>query len=49
MNAGVSGGLDWGSAIAGVYPYEIAEHKGLEATQLSRANGFPLRIQVEQE
>jgi len=38
-----------GSAIAGVYPFEIAEHKGLEATQLSRANGFPLRIQVEQE
>jgi ATP-dependent Clp protease adaptor protein ClpS len=38
-----------GSAVAGVYPYEIAEHKGLEATHLSRANGFPLRIQVEEE
>jgi len=38
-----------GSAVAGVYPYEIAEHKGLEATHLSRANGFPLRITVEEE
>lgn len=38
-----------GSAIAGTYTYEIAEQRGLEATQLSRANGFPLRIQVEQE
>jgi ATP-dependent Clp protease adaptor protein ClpS len=38
-----------GSAIAGTYIYEIAEQRGLEATQLSRANGFPLRIQVEQE
>jgi ATP-dependent Clp protease adaptor protein ClpS len=38
-----------GSAIAGIYPFEIAEHKGVESTHLSRANGFPLRIQVEQE
>jgi ATP-dependent Clp protease adaptor protein ClpS len=38
-----------GSAIAGVYPYEIAEHKSIESTHLSRANGFPLRIQAEQE
>ncbi len=38
-----------GSGIAGSYSYEIAEQKGIEATQLSRTNGFPLRIQVEQE
>lgn len=38
-----------GSGIAGVYSYEIAEQRGIEATQVSRANGFPLRIQVEQE
>jgi ATP-dependent Clp protease adaptor protein ClpS len=38
-----------GSAVAGVYPFEIAEQKGLEATSLARANGSPLKIQVEQE
>ena len=38
-----------GSAIAGIYPYEIAEHRGIEATQMARQNGFPLKIQVEQE
>jgi ATP-dependent Clp protease adaptor protein ClpS len=38
-----------GSGIAGVYPYEIAEQKGIEATAIARQNGSPLRIQVEQE
>jgi ATP-dependent Clp protease adaptor protein ClpS len=38
-----------GSAVAGIYPYEIAEQKGLEATTLARANGSPLKIQVEAE
>ena len=38
-----------GSSIAGVYTYEIAEQRGIEATNLARANGSPLRIQVEQE
>ena len=38
-----------GSGIAGVYPYEIAEQKGIEATGIARSNGSPLRIQVEQE
>jgi ATP-dependent Clp protease adaptor protein ClpS len=38
-----------GSAVVGVYSFEIAEQKGLEATQLSRTNGFPLQIQVEKE
>lgn len=38
-----------GSGIAGVYSFEIAEHKGLEATTISRSNGFPLRITVEEE
>lgn len=38
-----------GSGIAGVYTYEIAEQKGIEATNVARANGSPLRIQVEQE
>jgi ATP-dependent Clp protease adaptor protein ClpS len=38
-----------GSGIAGIYSYEIAEQRGIEATQISRNNGFPLRIQVEKE
>lgn len=38
-----------GSAIVGVYPFEIAEQRGIESTALSRANGFPLQIQVEQD
>ena len=38
-----------GSGVAGVYTFEIAEQRGLEATNIARANGSPLRIQVEQE
>lgn len=38
-----------GSGIAGIYTFEIAEQRGLEATNVARANGSPLRIQVEQE
>jgi ATP-dependent Clp protease adaptor protein ClpS len=38
-----------GSGVAGVYSYEIAEQRALEATQLSRKNGHPLRIQIEPE
>ena len=38
-----------GSAIAGVYTYEIAEQKGIDATNLARENGFPLVIKVKAE
>jgi ATP-dependent Clp protease adaptor protein ClpS len=38
-----------GSGIAGIYPFEIAEQKGIEATGIARQNGSPLRIQVEME
>ena len=38
-----------GSGVAGVYPHEIAEQRGMEATQIARTNGAPLRIQLEQE
>lgn len=38
-----------GSASVGIYPFEIAEQKGLEATAVARQNGSPLRITVEQE
>lgn len=38
-----------GSAVVGVYTYEIAEQKGVEATHLSRQAGFPLQIKVDAE
>jgi ATP-dependent Clp protease adaptor protein ClpS len=38
-----------GSGIAGVYTFEIAEVKAVEATTLSRSNGFPLQIKLEEE
>lgn len=38
-----------GSGVVGIYSYEIAEQKSIEATVLSRDNGFPLRVKVEEE
>lgn len=38
-----------GSAVVGVYPFEIAEHKGVEVTVMARANQFPLQVKVEPE
>ena len=36
-----------GSGIAAVLPYEMAEQKGVEVTQLARGQGFPLQIKLE--
>lgn len=38
-----------GSGVAGIYPHEIAEQKGMEAIDIARANGAPLRVTVEEE
>lgn len=38
-----------GSAVVGIYTYEIAEQKTIEATQVCRQHGFPLQIRIEQE
>lgn len=38
-----------GSAIVGVYPYEIAEQKGIETTQIARQAGYPLNVKIESE
>jgi ATP-dependent Clp protease adaptor protein ClpS len=38
-----------GSAIVGIYSYEIAEQKGVETTVLARNNGFPLVVKIEKE
>jgi len=38
-----------GSGIAGIYTYEIAEQKSVEAVSASRERGFPLQIKVDEE
>ena len=38
-----------GHAIAGVYSYEIAEQKVIDATTLARDNGHPLILKAEEE
>lgn len=38
-----------GSGTAAVLPYEMAEQKGVEVTQLARNNGFPLQVKLEPE
>lgn len=38
-----------GSAVAGVYSFEIAEQKGMEATNVARQSGYPLVVKVEAE
>ncbi|MGN0214653.1 MAG: ATP-dependent Clp protease adaptor ClpS [Muribaculaceae bacterium] len=38
-----------GSAIVGIYPYDIAVSKVKKATRMARENGFPLKITIEQE
>lgn len=38
-----------GAAVAGVYPFEIAETKAEHAMALARANEYPLRLTLELE
>ena len=38
-----------GSAVVGVYNFEIAEQKGVESTHLARQAGFPLQIKIDPE
>ena len=38
-----------GQATAGIYSFEIAEQKGIDATMLARDHGHPLQIRVEEE
>lgn len=38
-----------GSAVVGIYTYEIAEQKAVEATNVSREQGFPLQIRLDKE
>ena len=36
-----------GKAIVAVLPYELAEQKVLETTNIARSNGFPLSVKIE--
>lgn len=38
-----------GSAVVGIYTFEIAEQKGVEATHVARQAGFPLQIKIDAE
>lgn len=38
-----------GRAVAGIYNYEVAEQKGVDATNLARTHGWPLITKVEPE
>lgn len=38
-----------GSAVAGLYNFEIAEQKVIDATNASRNSGFPLSFQLEED
>jgi ATP-dependent Clp protease adaptor protein ClpS len=38
-----------GSGVAGMYSFEIAEAKAVEATNLARTNGHPLQLKLEEE
>jgi ATP-dependent Clp protease adaptor protein ClpS len=40
---------DEGKGIAGVYSFEIAEQKAIDATNMARLNDFPLVIKIEAE
>lgn len=38
-----------GSCVVGVYSYEIAEQKSIETKGISRDNGFPLQVNIEED
>lgn len=38
-----------GIGIAGIYPYDIAETKMIQATSIAKNSGFPLKFSMEEE
>ena len=38
-----------GSAVAGIFPFEIAEQKSIDCMNMARLNGYPLITKVEAE
>ena len=40
---------DKAKGVVAVYPFDIAETKSLEATEVARSNSYPLKVSIEQE
>ena len=38
-----------GSAVVAVYPYELAEQKGVEVPLAARRDGYPLEVRIEED
>lgn len=38
-----------GNAVVAIYPYELAEQKGIEVTLAARQDGYPLTVRVEED
>jgi ATP-dependent Clp protease adaptor protein ClpS len=38
-----------GVGVCGIYPLEVAETKIIRVTELARENGFPLKLNLEEE
>ena len=38
-----------GIGVCGIYPFELAETKIAQVTELARENGFPLKLTLEEE
>ena len=38
-----------GKGVVAVYPYDIAETKSMEATEVARSQSYPLKVSIEQE
>lgn len=38
-----------GSAVVAIFPFELAEQKGLEVTIMARNQGYPLQVRVEED
>ena len=40
---------DKGKGVVAIYPFDIAETKSSEATEVARSNNYPLKVSIEQE
>lgn len=38
-----------GKSVVAVYPFDIAETKSMEATEVARSQSYPLKVSIEQE
>jgi len=40
---------DQGKGVVALYPYDIAETKSSETTEVARSNNYPLKVSIEKE